>query len=544
MVEHNLAMVRVASSNLVSRSKGRVSKAVIQRIANSYSPVRLWNAPPQTSRPGGEIGRHKGLKIPRTLKVRTGSTPVPGTINSPFESPSKIEKPNKYYSENLNFFKNQQDKTFYQKFDVNHNFDKNFADFYSKNPVNNKNSDASYEKSGLISYCGCLGKNHLKLNLSPTKKIFLSCLVGLCCSKFAKANSYAINLSDLQIADRLPDFSPRQVSRHLADLEKAGVLRIRYADSKRWISIADLNLNKGKLPIVYISTSDFTLTASQTLVLSRLLDKAAFYARSGLGFIVDHSQMRSLLSDLYPMSERTIRAALQQLKAYGLISYVEEGRSAWMPIVFKSRLIAEYSDKFKITTTSKCQDIVKMRALRQLQIHTADAGSITQDPTAAVKPDPNAAQAANKVHKLTSEHIKNILIFQAINLSAKNGSGDIRLSAKKGKRPKSQSAKKDSPLYVKKHDQVDKHFVYKHAGGGGNISMQQGNLKLNSIGRYEIGDRDVDPENYFEFTCGSALEVCLNGIWVPTRFECGVEGYYLSGLKRIAINGLKARRNA
>ena len=74
--------------------------------------------------------------------------------------------------------------------------------------------------------------------------------------------------------------------------------------------------------------------------------------------------------------------------------------------------------------------------------------------------------------------------------------------------------------------------------------MQQGNLKLNSIGRYEIGDRDVDPENYFEFTCGSALEVCLNGIWVPTRFECGVEGYYLTGLNRIAINGLKARRNA
>lgn len=29
--------------------------------------------------PGGEIGRHKGLKIPRTLSVRVGSTPTPGT---------------------------------------------------------------------------------------------------------------------------------------------------------------------------------------------------------------------------------------------------------------------------------------------------------------------------------------------------------------------------------------------------------------------------------------------------------------------------------
>ena len=29
--------------------------------------------------PGGEIGRHKGLKIPRNLYFRVGSTPTPGT---------------------------------------------------------------------------------------------------------------------------------------------------------------------------------------------------------------------------------------------------------------------------------------------------------------------------------------------------------------------------------------------------------------------------------------------------------------------------------
>ena len=31
------------------------------------------------SSPGGEIGRHKGLKIPRR-KLRAGSSPAPGTI--------------------------------------------------------------------------------------------------------------------------------------------------------------------------------------------------------------------------------------------------------------------------------------------------------------------------------------------------------------------------------------------------------------------------------------------------------------------------------
>ncbi len=49
------------------------------RIANPVSPVRLWVAPPDT-RPGGEIGRHNGLKIRRGLTPRTGSIPVPGTI--------------------------------------------------------------------------------------------------------------------------------------------------------------------------------------------------------------------------------------------------------------------------------------------------------------------------------------------------------------------------------------------------------------------------------------------------------------------------------
>jgi hypothetical protein len=77
LVERNLAKVEVASSNLVSRSKHlknpggfsqkmgslsfpfvsvtivfwRDSKAVMQRIANPSSPVRLWVAPPKNHAP-------------------------------------------------------------------------------------------------------------------------------------------------------------------------------------------------------------------------------------------------------------------------------------------------------------------------------------------------------------------------------------------------------------------------------------------------------------------------------------------------------------
>ena len=134
MVERNLAKVEVESSRLFSRSNSKGStlimlpffierkansadivagcllvfqlcrirrgnKAVMYRIANPASPVRLRAAPPSSpwpanwpraflfhnassmlSGPSGEIGRHSGLKIRRFVNSgRTGSIPVSGT---------------------------------------------------------------------------------------------------------------------------------------------------------------------------------------------------------------------------------------------------------------------------------------------------------------------------------------------------------------------------------------------------------------------------------------------------------------------------------
>ncbi len=58
----------------------------MQRTATPLTPVRFRPQPPfpppydnsPSLSPGGEIGRRKGLKIPR-LKGRAGSIPAPGT---------------------------------------------------------------------------------------------------------------------------------------------------------------------------------------------------------------------------------------------------------------------------------------------------------------------------------------------------------------------------------------------------------------------------------------------------------------------------------
>ena len=54
----------------------------MQRPAMPWTPVRFRPQPPNIENkfcPGGGIGRHKGLKIPR-LNGRAGSIPAPGTI--------------------------------------------------------------------------------------------------------------------------------------------------------------------------------------------------------------------------------------------------------------------------------------------------------------------------------------------------------------------------------------------------------------------------------------------------------------------------------
>ena len=118
LVEHHVANVNVASSSLVSRSKyiplsrgnpwikseaGPCGCLLIPSSASGYSfskgiTLAGWQSgyaaackaadagsipTPASifllSRPGGGIGRHKGLKIPRG-KLRAGSSPAPGTI--------------------------------------------------------------------------------------------------------------------------------------------------------------------------------------------------------------------------------------------------------------------------------------------------------------------------------------------------------------------------------------------------------------------------------------------------------------------------------
>ena len=78
----NVSDVAIIPPPLISKWLG--GRVVMQRTATPLTPVRFRPQPPKVSRiaalcPDGEIGRRKGLKIPR-WQHRAGSIPAPGTI--------------------------------------------------------------------------------------------------------------------------------------------------------------------------------------------------------------------------------------------------------------------------------------------------------------------------------------------------------------------------------------------------------------------------------------------------------------------------------
>ena len=213
-----------------------------------------------------------------------------------------------------------------------------------------------------INFVGCLPKELLKADLTPTKKLFLAYIIKLCSSQFAKTHNGSINLSNYLLAKNSYGlYSPRQIQRHLDALTADGFIAVKTEGNVRWINLRKPSSQKF-MPFIICST----LTPSQNLVLSHLLDKAAFYARGGLGFVTDKLQMQQLESELYPLSGRSIRAALQALKKQGLISYVADTNRVFMPVAFTKLVADTYRSLCKISVSKNCQKLLKKRAFTQV----------------------------------------------------------------------------------------------------------------------------------------------------------------------------------
>ena len=254
--------------------------------------------------------------------------------------------------------------------------------FFNTNKLNENalsyKEHASETENISLSKVGILYKSQFGANLTPTKKVFLSFLNGLCRSKFAREHGDSINLNDAELAKYSEGrFSSRQIKRHLEDLNATGFIVCSYRGGERWIEVQKEPSEKF-MPVIDATSDQNSLTASQILILSKLFDRASFYFKAEMGFAVDQAQMIKLETELFPLCVRSIRLGLQKLKDSGLIFYISDLRGAFQPVTICEELCKQYREMFNLKPSKTCRDLVQKQAVEKVLRSAPDAVVSTQ----------------------------------------------------------------------------------------------------------------------------------------------------------------------
>ena len=292
---------------------------------------------------------------------------VPGVKNEPLNQ-SNAKSAQKSENLNLNSAKCIDRATFEHDKTQNHLLHKK----QEKVSIIIDNTSVSIVNVGILSYKQC------KLPITPTKKMLLALVNKLCSTNFARNNNGYINLTCKEIASYSNNlFTSRQVQCHLDDLINLGYLIAEYKDGLRWLSVTK-EANDKFMPIIALASDQNSYSPSMNLVMSALLDKASFYARAGMDFVTDQDQMKSLNKDLYPLSPRSVRLALQKFKDNGLINYLKSNlRNNLLPVSISNTLTKTYASLFKITPSAKCKSICKNRAVDKI-LYSNPESSLTK----------------------------------------------------------------------------------------------------------------------------------------------------------------------
>ena len=242
-------------------------------------------------------------------------------------------------------------------------------------------ADISLQKVGI------LYKSQVSASLTPTKKVLLALLNGLCRSKFAREHGGSINLSDAELAGYSNGrFSTRQIKRHLDALSAAGFIECSYSSGERWIEVQKEPGEKF-MPVIDATSDQNSLSASQILILSKLLDRASFYFKAEMGFAVDEAQMLKLVEELSPLCTRSIRLGLQKLKESGLISCISDFKGAFGPVAVCEELSCQYRRMFNLKTSKTCSSLVKRQAVEKVLRSQPEAAVSLQVKEQRVKND-------------------------------------------------------------------------------------------------------------------------------------------------------------
>lgn len=210
-------------------------------------------------------------------------------------------------------------------------------------------------------------------DLTPSAQLVLSNMAALFKSSFAKMHGF-VDLTAAQISSNLDSFfSERQIRRQLLSLKQAGAILEKKVRSKIQLFQNFSAVKSFTVMCAVEQGDDRLMTPSMSVMLSMILQKAAFNYRGSGEWFVSAAQLKNLQQET-GLSERTITDNLKilvELKLIDLRSFVREKRFNSCPqicgFVLSSILTAAYSLIVKIARSNTVQKLLnKKNQLKQL----------------------------------------------------------------------------------------------------------------------------------------------------------------------------------
>lgn len=266
-----------------------------------------------------------------------------------------------------------------------------------------------------LSYVGKIYKDHLpvisndhyildreNLNSDKTPKVILkkcsskgllvfSKLTSLMESTFA-INNKKIILTTTEISDRIAEgnlISGRMVKRQI-DYFKEAVPHLFKLTSYKNKSYIEINLTDKKNGFINIfalqdSKNEYIKDTTAEILLSYLLDKAAFNFRCGYEFFVEPSQLKTIKADLN-LTEKTIISTIEKLKKLEVIKIETEEKAEATEkkndllkkeIRFDFMIFNQFKEFIKLVQTQKCMEIKEKRE-KKIPAQKVDENNFSQ----------------------------------------------------------------------------------------------------------------------------------------------------------------------
>ncbi|MCK0535760.1 hypothetical protein [Anaerobiospirillum sp. NML120511] len=153
------------------------------------------------------------------------------------------------------------------------------------------------------------------------------------------------------------------MGRHIHALKEQELINIELRDGKRWISV-NANTSSSFIPFIFLDNN--TMTYSEALFLSGLLNTSCTFARAGVDFVLPNNSVRAHCENLISQkvfSQGKIHRIIDSLEHKGLIL---PAGAAGGGVAISPDITQPYARLLKVRESQKASDILNTRAVAEV----------------------------------------------------------------------------------------------------------------------------------------------------------------------------------